>query len=553
MTHSGNERSFYIAPLPFVTSPRPDLSVRGEAFLARINKDIRQLNLLISEYNATSDRTEQIAKLKQLDISRQRLDDTYPDQELSHFPDYHTAIYTALQEALYQQRSLLHLGSNYQKIAIFEPDLGQELSDVLDGLSTEEVGQIMQVLAQGKGKAKSIHQKLTQIAPMNLAYQTFLIQNDVDFVKGGNSKNCAFVNRQHQTRILLKLENRLNSPKKEERELRNLLNEQTPDDNFLVREWSDRRAAYTDPKTNKVIIRRLIVMDCSPGRTISDLPLETDVPAQQNLAIDTALAQIMIYKKMHLLGKTWTDGKGDNLLLHRDPQTQKMVAEIADCKAIYPCDAANGTADFQAPVVITPRWSAPELLAHKPGVIHTGKAAVYTIGRNLFESLLSFAPTAYQRYLTPRADGTCPCDVEEFPDQYFNHPVFDGPFKELIQSMVVSDAAARISDDELFLKLLDIKFAQHPQFAEYQHISQNLKRILEFDLPTEEKLQRNEYVYKCYQSLMVTQPDFTKLDQRLNRVVQRYEARSVTTIYKGALDSQKKAGLDESNSKELDI
>lgn len=552
MSYSENERSFFIESLPLVRAPRPNISERGHAFLARMNEDIGQLNLLISEYNLANNRTDRIAKLKQLDTTRRRLDDSYSDAEISHLLDYQSSVYSALQQALYQQRSRLHLGSNYQAKAIFEPDSGQELSDVLDGLSTDEIAQIMQILSLGK--RKELRQQLTQIAPLNQAYQTFLIEHDVEFIGGGNSKNFAFTHRIRQKRILLKLENRLNSPKKDERELRTSLSEKSNESGFLVHEWSDRRAAYLDPKTNKVTIRRLTVMDCSQGHTISDLPLEADIPAQQNLAIDVALSQIMIYKKMHFLGKTWTDGKGENLLLHRDPLTQGMVAEIADCKAIYTCDPANGTADFQAAVCTTTGASAPELQVQKPGVIDIDKAAVYTIGRNLFESLLCFVPTAYQKYLTPAGnDGKCPYEAVELPDNYFNHPVFDGPFKALIQSMVLSEPTARISNDELFLKLLDIKFAQHPNSALYQQISQNLKRILEFDLPPEEKQQRNEFVLKCYQVLLMPPHDLTNLDQRLNRLIQKYEARSVTTIYKGALDSQKKTGLDESRSKDLDI
>lgn len=544
MTNSGHEKSFFIQPLPPIRSPIPKLSPLGQQLWDSMKSDIQQLNHLITDYNRANDRSEKIAKLKQLDETRQRLDDQYADNAIAFFPDYQAVIYTSLQHAMQQQRAYLHIGSNYQGRAIFEPDSGQELSDVIHDMETADIAQIMQILAAGK--RKNIHQRLAQIAPTNQAYQNFLMQHDVEYVGGGNSQNFAFVNRIRQQRILLKLENRLDNPKKDDRELRAALSGPGKKASFLVHEWSDRRAAYEDLKTGTVTVRRLTVMDFSRGRALDDLPIQADVAAQQTLAVDAALAQIIVYKKMHLLGKAWTDGKGANLLLHRDPSTQCMVAEIADCKGIYACDLDQETATFEEAVCTTSGISAPELIVEKPGVIDMDKSAVYTIGKNLYETLLRFAPKAYQKYLTPSSGGDCPYEQVELPDNYFNHPIFAEPFKALIQSMIQAVPAARISNDELFLQLLDIKFAQHPDRAQYQQIGQKIKQILAFDLPVEEKQQRAEFTLKCYQALLEPQQDLNNLEQRLNRVIQKYEARPSTIIYKEALDNQKKDGEQKS-------
>ncbi|MCX7090882.1 MAG: hypothetical protein NTU48_05475 [Legionellales bacterium] len=557
MPHLENEHSFFIEPLPLIHAAVKKLHARGAGLLSRINEDIHQLNDLINEYNQVSKHTDRIAKLKQLEATQQRLDDAYSDDQISFCstffsPDYQSFVYTALHQSLYQQRTRLRLGSDDQMSAILEPDSGQELSDVLDGMAMDEIVQIMQVLASRA--SNRIHPQLTKIAPLNVAYQNFLIQHDVECIGGVNSKNFVFTHRLRQQRIVLKLENRLNTPKKNERELRALLSEKENEPSFLVPEWSDRRAVFIDPGTNQSMMRRLTVMDYNEGSTLHDLPVEADSVAQQNLAIDVALAQIMIYKKMHLLGRTWTDGKGDNLLLHRDPSTQCMVAEIADCKAMYTFNLETGTAEFEEAICRSIGRSAPELLAETPEIIDVDKAAVYTIGKNLFESLLCFVPMAYQEYVSPvKKEGVASYKNVELPNQFFNHPVFDGPFKALIQGATRADPTARISNDDLFLKLLDIKFAQHLEYAQYQQISQNLKRILGFDLSFEERQQRNEFVLKCYKAVLTPDQDLERLDQRLTRVIQKYEARPVSTIYKEALGSQKKAGFDENKGQSLEI
>ncbi|NDH67930.1 MAG: hypothetical protein EBY22_08545 [Gammaproteobacteria bacterium] len=557
MSYSEDEQVFFIEPLQFIHPAVKKLHARGAGLLNSINEDIQQLNDLITEYNRANNLTDRIAKLKQLEATRQRLDDVYGDDQISFFsfyfsPDYQSSVYTALHQSLYQQRTRLRLESVGQMSTTLESDSGQELSDVLDEMSMDDIVQIMQILASGA--SNGIHQQLTKIAPQNLAYQNFLIQHDVECIGGGNSKNFAFTHRLRQQRTLLKLENRLNTPKKNEREFRALMSEKENEPSFLVREWSDRRAVFIDPRTNLSTIRRLTVMDYNEGSSLSDLPVEADIAAQQNLAIDVALAQIMIYKKMHLLGRTWTDGKGDNLLLHRDPITQCMVAEIADCKAIYTFNPETGTAEFEEPICRSIGRSAPELLVETPDIIDVDKAAVYTVGKNLFESLLCFVPEAYQKYVTPvNKKGVAAYQRVELLDQSFNHPIFDVPFKALIQDTTRAYPAARISNDELFLKLLDIKYTQHPESAQYQQIGQKLKQIIEFDLPSEEKQQRKEFVFKCYQFLLIPEQDLNKLDQRLNRVIQKYEERTASSIYKEALSSQKKAGVDENKGQNLEI
>lgn len=552
MTHSKKESSFFIKPLAPIDPPLPIRFLRDPylSTLNRMNNDIEKLNDLITEYNQADNRKDQIQKLKQLDAARQRIDDEYTDEQVAYFPDYQRKIYTFLQQAIVAQRALFHINSNYETRGIFEPDSGRELSDVMDTMPTEDVAQIMEVLAVKK--PKNVRQQLAKIAPMNRAYQDFLIQHDIEFIGGRNSKNFVFVNRISQQRILLKLENSMDHSKKPERELRTALNSQENEAGFLVRHWSDRRAAFADPETSELIMRRLTVMDYSPGRGLNDIPVETDMAAQQNLMVDTALAQIMIYKQMHLLGKIWTDGKGSNILFHRDPNTQVMVAEIADCKAICDCDPMSDTFTNSMSVLYTPYITAPELESDESNIVDIDKAAVYTIGKNLYESLLRFVPNAHRNYNTLNKKGRYPYAVVELPDAYFKHEIFAEPFKSLIQSMTRADPAARISNDELFSQLLNIKFAQHPEHAQYQQACQKIEQILAFDLTVEEKQQRNEFVFKCYQTLLNPTPDLDKLNKRLERVIQKYQERPTTTIYKEALGSQKKDGSQVHKTRGLD-
>lgn len=550
MSFSKSESSFFIPSLPLVRAPTSTLYARGIETLERMNNDMQRLNSLIDEYNHAQNRTDRIQKLKQLDALCQFIDDGYNDDEVAFFPDYQKIIYTALQEALIAQRAVLYLDSNYKSKAAFVSDSGRELSDVIDTMSTEDVAQIMQLLSTGK--RRDLRKQLAQIAPGNSAYQIFLIQHDIEFIGGGNSRNFVFVNRASQQRILLKLENSLGNSKKPERELRAAMKDAENKSNFLVRQWSDRRAAFRDPETNAITIRRLTVMDYSIGTIVNDMPLETDLVAQQNLAVDMALAQIMIYKKMHLLNKTWTDGKTENILFHRDPQTQTMIGEIADCKAIYDCDPRTGKIINSRYASGTPFASAPEYTDNEAHTVDVDRACVYTIGKNLYESLLRFAPHAYKNYFKPNAKGRAPYEVNELSDKYFNHEIFAEPFKSLIQSMTRADPAARISDDKLFSQLLDIKFAQHPEHEQYQQACQKIEQILAFDLETEEQQQRREFVFKCYEILLNPQPDLGKLNRGLERVLQRYQARQPTTIYKEALDSQKKSGDQMNVTKGLD-
>ena len=538
MSHNAKEAPFFIQPLHPIRPPGTRVSVRGAEILQRMNRDIQQLNQLITAYNRADNRKDRVGKLQLLDRERQRLDDEYGDIVVSAVPDYQTNVYVALQHAMYQQRRLLHVDSNYQMLAIFQADSGRELSDILDSMTTEEVTQIIQVLSTAK--AKTIRKSLSAIAPLNHSYQALLIQHDIDFIGGANSKNFSFVNRQNAQRIIMKVENRLDTPKKEERELRTALSNEKDETSFLVREWSDRRVVYEDPTSHKMQARRLIVMDCSQGRTLEDLPLEADIPAQQQLAVDIALAQIMVYKKMHLLGKTWTDGKGENIFFYRDPLTQHMRAEIADCKAIFSCDPRLGVMPPDDGYLHTPGSTAPELMTKQTNPINVDKAAAYTIGRNLYESLLKFVPKAYIKYFTPTASGQCPYEAIELDQNYFKHAIFAEPYQSLVQSLVNADPNARISLDELYLQLLEIKYAQHPNVVQYQHINQNIRQILAFDLDDTEKLLRSEFIYKCYQALLSSAVDLDKMNNRLERVLQRYSARPPTTIYKTALDTHKK-------------
>lgn len=539
MSISKADPSFFITPLPTIRSPGASPSERGISILQAMNDDVRELNRLIDLYNRADDFITRINILKQLDQRQQYLDDAYPDDIIAMVPDYQLHMYTSLHQAICRQREQLHVDSNYQLLAIYEPDLGRELSNVIQGMSTADIAQLMQVLASGV--RKNLRARLASIAPTNRAYQDFLIQHDIMFIGGGNSVNFAFVDRISQQRIILKLENRLNIPKRAERELRDA---QQNSSSFLIREWSDRRAVFDDPKTNKKTVRRLIVVDYTQARILEDIPTQSDIIAQQMQAVDIALAQILLYKKMHNLGKTWTDGKGSNIFFHRDPRTVCMVAEVADCKAFYPCDPINRTAYFSGSPIVTVGVSAPELMCQTPGTVNIEQLTVYAIGKNLYESLLVFVPSAYQKYFAPDQNDKRLSDAVELTNNYFKHPIFAEPFQSLIQHMTCADPAARMSNDDLFTQLLDIKFAAHPQREQYQQICQKLKVISGFTLDDENQQKKNEFLLRCYEDILLPQADLLAIDQRLSRVIQKYATIAPSTIYKEALSAQRK---DESH------
>ena len=423
-------------------------------FLIEINHDFAELNTLIDNYNDSHDKTIKLVALQKIYQQQKKIDYKFPSSCINSYPNYHTEIHNNLFSDLKKQLpsfsmttlSQLSLPGNHSVISAHAVET-KKLAYLLESMSPEKASKMLGILSASAtyDKEAFIHLYEGETTEEATLFNDFFSTHSIDFLGGSNTRNFEISLNPGREKIVLKVENRLDTPQDLEASLR----KEAAFHDILTPVFAERKAYYTDPDDAGAAINRtvLITTYCAGGSLEANATHHTTDNEKITAALHlfTQMAEILI--KMQQRGCAFPDMKNANWLVDAD---EKLV--IADTKSFLFSDEAivnlNDPENRWYGFTRTSFISPPEYETAKSLPFSADKAHAYMFGKNLYQ------------YLTG-----CEYDFlmgkHCFKNSDFTAPIFTTPegkeLKKLIITLVQPKAHERISVDKVILGLKKIE------------------------------------------------------------------------------------------------
>lgn len=407
----------------------------------------KEVNLLIDQYNNEDQELNKIAILKEIENKAAQVNNIYPSSYIASSPEYN-----ALQNALFKE-----IQYQYSTLGVFSLDKAPKpssLSELIANMSPEKTSQLTKILLNSD-KAMLMKEigKLYEeddVSEEALAFEDFLLNHEISFLGGGNSKNFKVTNILDNSVSVLKVDNRLNMP----RNIAVYLQEKVRA-LFTVVD-AERSVVCEDSNGNKIHRTLQVTELCANGsllehreslKTVTELVRCTGTIFEQ-------MARSMI--DIQEAGCFFPDAKATNWLVDKNNQLY-----IADTKSFVFTDKDGnyrggipgneycnllGTSGFMPPDTFFSPINADEHHA-------------YILGKNLYFYASSSIGIGH--------DGS----KFDFNKQLFLKP--EGPeYRAIIEGLVKPDPSQRMSVREALDRLFMIN---NPEFKEVFTVLRKLK------------------------------------------------------------------------------
>ncbi|CAM3050546.1 Uncharacterised protein [Legionella steigerwaltii] len=414
-------------------------STELKKFIDQANKGIQELNDVIEQYNQ-AEPEDKLKRLYQIYLKQKDIDNHLPQtiKDVTSCPEYREKIHKQLFQNL--QKHFKTLGVDSLEADFLEktmngkleerPDRGS-FSEILANMSPEKVDTMESIFLE-RDFSDIKASLLNLYAPQEEGYaqwQEFLNSHSFSRLGGDNSFNIK-ITPHNGNPFVLKIETRLNQPKNAMDDL----------SKGVLKDILSPRVAERNGPT-----RTLYITDFFP---------EGDLQSQAKKKMDDATRvqnALTIYTQMGTIlqdisnqGYAFTDIKNSNWL------TEGMAPRIADSKAFFPLDDEGN-------MVMDDAWSNDWFTLQGsgqnrppewgPGRHSAEKAHAYTLGKNLYNYL-----TGHQHTFKLPPDGT------KFNFEATVFATEEGQaLKKLIEDLVKSDPAQRISVEEAVTRMKQIK------------------------------------------------------------------------------------------------
>ena len=433
-------------PMPVLTeiNDMDEDSQATEIFRRDIKSDITHLNELIERYNKIHDRAGKLSQLREIRLYQKKMDEKYPPDDMACTPDYQTQIHEVLFNAVKQEYSNLGVKSLPVESFSGRPVISQQttprsvdaLSVMIANMSPQKASQLLKIITSNSAENACVKMK-TLYSKGEHGYEDyveFFKRHKIEYLGGGNSRNFRIISLTDNSILILKMDNRLNTPKAAESQLR----EGVLSDVFT--QVSTERQVTCTPDWQSPITRTLLTTEYCDGSDLEAYAKKDSNKTTSAFDIFSQMGQIL--EKTRKAGFAWTDSKNSNWVM------DKGKLRISDTKAFLP--AKNGifsktTARLEGyPILASGHMMWPEANIPDSSV---DKMNSYLMGRNLYQYLTG----CDDAYLT-RA-----YDVDDYlfnQNCGFDFTTENGMFfKQLIEKMVTSTAANRISVEEALFEL----------------------------------------------------------------------------------------------------
>ncbi|KTC66645.1 serine/threonine protein kinase [Legionella adelaidensis] len=435
---------------------------RVNRFLRDVNKDIQQLNRLIDDFNRSTIKNEKIGHLLKIHEYRKQILNTYSEREINYSVDFQQKIQTDLFTEIKKQAGLLGVASIDKKT----PELAaastapKTLPEIIENMAQGKAEQLISMLAAGERlnirKLQSLYQPHEE---GYREYKTFLENNSITYLGGGNSKNFKITPNDGSTPYVLKVEYRMGVPKSAEVYLREHALR-----NILTEDKADRLVTFRDSATHQVATRRLVVTEfCTGGDLESHGSKISDHQARLQSALNIYTQMGTILNGIKNDGFGFPDMKNTNWLI------DERGVRLADSKSFMYANP-RGQIDTKSEAnryfgfISTGYMNPPEFSRAATHPIDIDKMHSFMMGKNLYQ------------YVTG-----CPWSElhgkSSAADYNFNHPVFKDDvgqrLKATITRMIQPEPSARISVDRA-LQELELAKAM-PQIVECRSLLKQLQ------------------------------------------------------------------------------
>lgn len=395
-------------------------------------KDILQfttdVNALIESYNNSDKDSEKKMILSKIQLKIKEIDYKYPHSYIAASPDYlnvHALLFKNIQ---YQNASLREAPSLEES---------SSMSEVIANMPPETLNKLLGMLIKDdQTNKKTQFEKLYEEDDESdeaIAFREFLLNHEITFSGGGNSKNFKVRCLIDDSESILKVDCRLDTPRNVEAHLREKLA------SCFVDIDTERLASCIDSKGQKICRPILVTEYCESG-AINDFrdQLKTVPQLVKNTGtIFEKMAGIML--DLQKANCMFPDPKISNWLV----DGKNIV--IADTKSFVFTDS-KGQYSRSAPgneyskFLTTSGFSAPEF---GTGSFDADNAHAYLLGKNLYYFAAGKVDMGH--------DGS----KFDFNKQLFKQP--EGPvYKALIEDLVKPNPKDRISVSEALNRLFMI-------------------------------------------------------------------------------------------------
>lgn len=414
-------------------------SIQAVFFLRAIKNDITQLNQVIEGYNSTNKIQEKRILLDRISWQMRTIQDAYPGDIMTGFQDYKTEILHNLFVDLHNHTDRLNqLSPPIELIFRTEPtELDVSPAEMLERMSPAKVSALLSILSAGKRCDISLLDELYPPIDFDVdfselvRFNVFLSLYKVAFLGGGNAQNFTAVLKSDPSQVfVLKVEERLNMPKRVERYLRETVLRDVLAPIYAERQATFMRAAkppyYPEKETTCSL---LITVFCPEGN------LEAHAAPQQNpadrlrsaLNLYTQMGDVLM--RMQMQNCAFPDIKNTNWLVDGNDRLQ-----LADTKSFI-MTAPDGTINTDVlrqngyGFITTGYMNPPEM--YQSNTFSADKMHAYMLGKNVYQ----YVTNCSWEYL------------KTHPSQFdFTDPIFGSPegglLKTLIVAMTVDDPPA---------------------------------------------------------------------------------------------------------------
>lgn len=245
-------------PMPLLDPVNP-----GKLPAKEINKLLISVNQLIEQYNKADNDTDKKAFLKQIQQKILDIDYKYPPSHLAASPGYQSMHAKLFKEIQYQYASL---GTKSMRDDKQKPS---SLPEIIANMSPEKASALLKILHKGANaklgeELPNLYVKEDKSSEAE-NFRKFLRDNTVSFLGGGNSKNFKVQNNRTGKASVLKVDNRLNTPRNVEVHLRNQSNLK---EKFTPNETE--RQVTAELESGKTVSRTLLVTEYCTGGSVLD-------------------------------------------------------------------------------------------------------------------------------------------------------------------------------------------------------------------------------------------------------------------------------------------
>ncbi len=491
-------------------------------FVDAFNSDIVALNNEIDCYNNSTDEAQQLTLLKEIDQSRNTLNNRYYLDDIARSPSYQAQMHDQLDREIREAFDKLKPPK--------EEDLAS-LHEIIRQMPHAKLTQLMAILWENT----DLNNKLNNLykpdeLPGYTHFQQFLNTHTIQSLSAGmagNSRNIKICKTgPGNTPLVLKVDRRFDQPKSTEDYLRKV------GVRALATTYGERQGTFIayDARTGRNInvTATLVITEYCPGGDLNACTRKSKADRNWLTSVLDYYSQMAdILHELQLHEVAFTDAKNENWLIGQDNKLR-----ISDTKSFRRTRKGQVAATYRdddprSSIILTQSHLPEEFslrLAGKEITLQFSAEAMhaYMLGKNLYQSLTGYHSMVLTKIKSFKGSG------------YFDAPIFQKvpigeKLKRMLQAMVLDNLSVRSYSLVAFKKALHDYSNAEPVAAEINELLEKIKStsVSSVDSKMEEFIdEKTKYFINIYprgDNLLAFRDELKSLYDKLNFVKEKID------------------------------